>query len=225
MSIVCIIQARLGSKRLKKKILYRIKKKTLLEILIERLKRSKKINRIVIATTKKKNDLKIIKIAKEQNISYFRGSEKNVLKRYIDCALKFKATTIVRITSDCPLSDPKLIDKLIFYHLKKKVNYSSNIYPRSFPDGLDIEILDLKTLLNLKSKKLSVYDKEHVTPYLIKDEKIKKYNYKYKKDYSKLRWTIDYKKDYLYLKKIFLKIGYNYLLPWEKILKKVGNLK
>ena len=225
MKVVCIIQARSGSTRFKEKILSQIKKKTLLEILIERLKKSKKIDQIVIATTKKKDDIKIIKIAKKKNVSFFRGSEKNVLKRYIDCAVKFKATIIVRITSDCPLSDPTLIDTLIYNHLKKKVQYSSNINPRSFPDGLDIEIINFKSLLNLKSKKLSLYDKEHVTPYLIKSKNIKKYNYKYKRDYSKLRWTIDYKKDYLYLKKIFKKIKYNHLLPWEKILKKVNDLK
>ena len=225
MKVVCIIQARLGSKRFKEKILSKIKKKTLLEILIERLKKSKKIDQIVIATTKKNDDSKIIDIAKKKNVSFFRGSEKNVLKRYTDCALKFKANIIVRITSDCPLSDPSLIDKIIYNHQKKRVQYSSNINPRSFPDGLDIEIFDLNTLLNLKLKKLSVYDKEHVTPYLIKNKNIKKFNYKNKKNYSKLRWTIDYKKDYLYLKKIFKKIKYNHLLSWEKILIKVNNLK
>ena len=145
------------------------------------MSKSKKIDQIVIATTKKKNDTKIIQIAQKKNTSFFRGSEKNVLKRYIDCALKFKATIIVRITSDCPLSDPKLIDKLIINHLKKKVQYSSNINPRSFPDGLDTEIINFKTLFNLKLMKLSVYDKEHVTPYLIRNKKIKKYNYKYKR--------------------------------------------
>ncbi len=219
MTIGCIIQARSGSRRLKNKIFLKIKEKNLLEILILRLLQSKKINKIIIATTNLKSDNKVHKVAKKYKLNSFSGSENNVLKRYYDCAKKFKINTIVRITADCPLTDPKLVDNLIDYHFKKKSDYTSNVNPRTFPDGLDIEILKFSVLKKNITKISSSSDLEHVTPYFRRSKKIKKINYKLKKNLSKIRWTIDYKKDYDFIKKLFKKIKYNIYLNWEEIYK------
>tara|TARA_B100000886_G_scaffold101634_1_gene67524 strand:- start:9498 stop:10169 length:672 start_codon:yes stop_codon:yes gene_type:complete len=218
-TIGCIIQARSGSRRLKNKIFLKIKEKNLLEILILRLLQSKKINKIIIATTNLKSDNKVHKVAKKYKLNSFSGSENNVLKRYYDCAKKFKINTIVRITADCPLTDPKLVDNLIDYHFKKKSDYTSNVNPRTFPDGLDIEILKFSVLKKNITKISSSSDLEHVTPYFRRSKKIKKINYKLKKNLSKIRWTIDYKKDYDFIKKLFKKIKYNIYLNWEEIYK------
>ncbi len=219
MTIGCIIQARTGSKRLKNKIFLKIKKKYLLEILILRLLQSKKINKIIIATTNLKSDNRVHKIAEKYKLNSFSGSENNVLKRYYDCAKKFRLNTIVRITADCPLSDPKLVDKLIEYHFKKKSEYTSNVNPRTFPDGLDIEIIKFSVLKKYISKITNQSDLEHVTPFFRRSKNIKKINYKSKKNLSKIRWTIDYKKDYDFIKKLFKKIKYNIFLSWEEIYK------
>ena len=217
MSVGCIIQARTGSKRLKNKVLFKIKNKSFLDILILRLLKAKKIDKIIIATTKLKGDKIIHKIAKQHKIYSFSGSETNVLKRYFDCAKKFKLTNIVRITADCPLTDPNLVDRLINLHLKKKSEYSSNLNPRTFPDGLDVEIIKFSLLKKFITKITNARDKEHVTTFFRRSKRIKKFNYKYKKNLSSLRWTVDYKKDLIYLKKIFKKIDYNFNLRWEKI--------
>ena len=125
--VICIIQARLGSTRLPGKVLFPgADNKPLLLNLFERIKKSKYIDKIIIATTKLKNDFKIVKICKKNNIEYFRGSNKNVLDRYYKCALKYKAKKVLRITADCPLLDYKFIDNFIYKSQKKKLNYFSN---------------------------------------------------------------------------------------------------
>ena len=166
-----------------------------------------------------KSDNRVHKIAKKYKLNSFSGSENNVLKRYYDCAKKFRLNTIVRITADCPLSDPKLVDKLIEYHFKKKSEYTSNVNPRTFPDGLDIEIIKFSVLKKYISKITNQGDLEHVTPFFRRSKNIKKINYKSKKNLSKIRWTIDYKKDYDFIKKLFKKIKYNIFLSWEEIYK------
>ncbi len=128
--IAAIIQARLGSKRFPNKILKKINnKETVLDYIIKRISKSKKINKIIIATTKNKNDDKIERYLKKKKILFFRGSEKNVLSRYYFCSKKFKANLIVRITSDCPLVDPKIVDKMIDTFKKKKIGLFNKYSP------------------------------------------------------------------------------------------------
>ena len=170
-NILCIVQARCGSKRLKNKVVKKVNGKSLLEILINRLSFSEQISKLVIATTKKDEDKKIIKIAKNNKISFFKGSEKNVLKRYFDCASKYEAAQVVRITADCPLSDSKMIDKLIKMHKKNKADYSSNINPRTYPDGLDVEVFSYNLLSKVQRSSTNRLEKEHVTLFI---KKIKK---------------------------------------------------
>ena len=150
--IVCIIQARTGSTRLPKKVLLKLKDKTVLEHVVYRVKKSRLINEIIVATTLGENDDELVNLCKKKNILYFRGSENDVLDRYYQTAQKYKPDHIVRITSDCPVIDPNIIDQVIELHLKSKAGFTSNIFPPTFPDGLDVEIFTYQTLKTLWEK-------------------------------------------------------------------------
>ena len=144
-----LVQARTGSKRLKNKILKKINRKTILENLITRLKKVKKIKKIIVLTTKNKEASSIINLLKKININYFRGSENDLVLRFYNCIKKNNLKNIIRITSDCVLIDPKLIDKFYKFYKAKNYDYVSNTTPpekSSFPDGSDIEIFSSKAL-------------------------------------------------------------------------------
>tara|TARA_B100001093_G_scaffold518265_1_gene602519 strand:+ start:1018 stop:1785 length:768 start_codon:yes stop_codon:yes gene_type:complete len=202
-----IIQARLNSKRFPKKILKRLDgKNTVLEFQISRISKVFDKKNIFVATTLNKEDIKICRISKKNHIRFFKGSEKNVIKRYIDCAKKFKIKTIIRVTSDCPLVDPKLIKKMLNKFSKIKCDYFSNTYPlkdSTFPDGTDIEIFKLESLIKAYNIIKDKNDREHVTTFFWKKRNI--FNckmYKLSKNLSDFRFCIDYKDDLILMKKI-----------------------
>ncbi len=201
--IVAIIQARHNSSRLPGKILKKIKNQTLIEILLKRISLSKKIDKVVIATTKSKKDDSLIKILKKNKIDFFRGEENNVLKRYYDTARKFKAEVIVRLTGDCPLIDPKIVDQVINLYLKNNVSFASNIEPPTYPDGLDVEVFSFKELRNANRHAKSKFDKEHVTPFIKYKKNIKKINKTFRLDLSKIRLTVDEEIDFKLISNIF----------------------
>ena len=201
-----IIQARLGSTRFPHKMVKKIGNQTIIEILIKRLKQSRLINNIILATTKKKHDNKLDLLARKNKIRVFRGSEDNVLERFYKASKSIESDYLIRICGDCPLLDSTIIDKLIKINNKKKFDYLSNINPPSFPDGFDVEIFSKKILKEAYLKAKSKYDKEHVTPYIIRKAK-SKFNLKNSKDFSNLRLTIDEEKDFLVINKIINKIN------------------
>ena len=199
-----IIQARTGSKRFPKKILTKIKNKNILEIMISRLKMFFKNEDIFVATTTKKNDDKIVKITKKLGVKFYRGSENDVIYRFIRCAEKNNLKKIIRLTSDCPLVDPKLIIDLYKKQSSKKYDYSGNCYPyekRTTPVGSDIEFFKLSFLKNIHKLNLTKYEKEHLTP-ILKKKKYNTYIFRTKIDNSNLRYTLDYKEDLVVIKKI-----------------------
>ena len=193
--IGAIIQARCESARFPNKILFKFKNKTLIEVLLNRVKLSKLIDKIVVVTSNDKRNLKLIKILKKNKIQYFVGSKNNVLQRYFLAAKKFKFKTIVRLTGDNPLIDPTLIDEFLRDFKKRKIDYLADSIPPTFPDGMDIEIFNFKSLHKINSSKSNKYEKEHVTPKIIKSSVFKKKSKKLYKDYSFLRLTVDEKKD------------------------------
>ena len=209
MKFCIVLQARLGSKRFPSKILKKIyKNHSSLSFLVNNIKRSK--NNLVVATTDKIKDNKIVSWCRKKKIRYFRGSENNVFERYKKTAKKFKIKNIIRLTSDCPLIDFQLLEKMKKTYIEKNLDYISNTLPikkSKFPNGSDIEIF--KSTLFEKYKKISKKDKEHVTNLFWKDSKIKIKNFTSKKDFSNLRYTLDYKEDLIVIKKIisFLKIN------------------
>ena len=146
MKIVAIVQARVGSTRLPGKVLKRLVKKSVIEILLARLSRSEFISEVCVATSKKReNDILSTEV---QRLGYnvFRGSEKNVLQRFYKAAEATSAEVIVRITGDCPAIDPKVVDSVINLFFKHEVDYASNINPPTFPDGLDVEVFTMNAL-------------------------------------------------------------------------------
>ncbi len=212
MKIVAIIQARTGSTRLPGKVLLKLAGKTMLSQVIERVKRAKKIDEIIIATTTSKKDEVVIKIAKAENVKFFSGNENDVLDRYYNAAKKFEADIIARITSDCPLIDPKIIDNTIELFEKEKADYASNVFERTFPRGLDVEIFSFKALEKAwKEAKENVY-REHVTSYIYGNPKMFKLASltAEKKFFApELRFCVDTKEDFELMKKIYDKLYRN----------------
>jgi spore coat polysaccharide biosynthesis protein SpsF (cytidylyltransferase family) len=220
MKIGCIVQARLGSKRFPGKILKKIKTKTILEIIKNRLEKIKSVNTIIFAIPKNKKNYKLEEFLKKKNFLYYKGSEKNVLKRYYFAAKKHRLDIIVRITSDCPLIDPYLCEKMIQRFIKGKCNYLSNILKRTYPIGLDCEIFDFKTLR--KSYKLTnnKFNLEHVTPYMRKSKLFKKINYTSgNNSYGSQRWTLDYPEDLKFIKIAFEEFRAFSFFSWKKLYK------
>jgi len=218
--IIIIIQARLDSTRFPKKVLKLIQKKSMLWHVINRLKKIPKIDNIVLATTKRKEDLILINIAKLNNIDYFQGKTNNVLNRFYDCAKKFDADLIIRITSDCPLLDPKLIQKMLNFYLRNNYDYLSNTLKPTFPDGLDVEIFSFKVLKKAFDLCKWKSETEHVTPYIKNNpKKFKLYNYENTKDLSNIRLTVDEPKDLLLIRHIYKKLKPKTIFSLDEVLK------
>ena len=218
--IAIFLAARSGSKRLPNKHFLEINSNLrIIDLCILRLKKTNLVSKIFLCTTKKKEDDKFKNVCKLHNIELFRGSTNNVTKRFIDCAKENSIKIIVRITADCPIIDAKLIDDCIKLHLKKKNDYTSNILKLSFPDGLDVEVFNLDALIKSQNLSKTNYNKEHVTPYMRRSKKFKKFNYKNNLNYSNRRWTLDNLKDYLFLKKIVRHFLPNIYFSWIELIK------
>ena len=207
-----IIQARLNSSRFKNKIFKKLNGKTVLDFLVNRLLKYYKSNKIIIATSNKKIDTKISKYAKRKGVAVFRGSENDVLNRYVRCSKKYNVKNIVRLTSDCPLVDISLISKMWKIYKEKKLDYISNTLPpneATFPDGTDVEIISFKKLNLISKKKLDKTSREHVTNIFWQSKKFKCFNFKNKNNISKYKYSLDYRKDFDLIKKIVKSLGYN----------------
>ena len=218
--IAIFLAARSGSKRLPNKHFLEINSNLrAIDLCILRLKKTKLVNKIFLCTTKKKEDDKFKDVCKLHKIKLFRGSTNNVAKRIIDCAKENTIKTIVRITADCPIIDAKLIDNCIKLHFNKKSDYTSNTLKLSFPDGLDVEVINLDKLIMSQKISKSKYNKEHVTYFVKRSKLFKKYNYKNVKNYSNRRWTLDNLKDYSFLKKVVRYFSKNIFFSWGDLIK------
>lgn len=204
--VVAILQARMSSKRLPKKVLMKILDKPILQYEIERVMLSKKIDKIVLATSKNKDDDALYEFATRVGIDCFRGSLDNVLERYYECALEYGADTVVRITGDCPVLDPVIIDEAVSLFESSDVDYVANTIDRTFPDGLDVEVFAFETLRKLYSEATLPQHLEHVTKYIIDNQdKFKITNLKNDIDYSYIRWTLDTIDDFYFFKHFYEK--------------------
>ncbi|XCS11519.1 glycosyltransferase family protein [Aeribacillus pallidus] len=205
MKVAAIIQARMGSTRLPGKILKKVLDKTLLEYQIERVKRAKSIDEIIIATTTKESDDQIVQLCQQLSIPYYRGSEEDVLSRYFEAATQFNADVIVRLTSDCPIIDPNVIDKVVTHYLENKdrYDYVSNTLTRTYPRGLDTEVMSYKALKRAyEEAKESAY-REHVTAYIYHHpDQFRFFSVSNVKDESQHRWTVDTEEDFHLIKNI-----------------------
>jgi spore coat polysaccharide biosynthesis protein SpsF (cytidylyltransferase family) len=206
MKILGIIQARLDSTRLPEKVLLKIQGKTILEHIISRVKCSKYINQIVVATTINKSEDVLVDFIKTNSLcDVFRGSVDNVLERFFLCAKKYNADIIVRITADDPIKDSEIIDIAVKKILdNEKLDYCSNTVKPTYPEGLDIEVFRFSALLKTYNEAKLKSEQEHVTPYIWKHPEIFNIeNFEYKENLSSWRWTLDKSEDFEFMKIIY----------------------
>ncbi len=205
-STVAIVQARYSSTRLKGKIFKEISGKPMLWHVINRLSYSKLTDKIVVATTLDKEDDGTEEFCRANNILYYRGSVEDVLSRFYETARVFNAGTIIRITSDCPLIDPVIIDKMLTEFKREEVlfDYMSNVVQRTFPRGLDTEIISFHALEKAYSEAGTNSDREHVTPYIYSNPELFKIkSYTSSIDYSFHRWTVDTEEDFKLIEAVY----------------------
>lgn len=203
--VVIIVQARMGASRLPGKPLKKVLDKPLLSYLIERLKRVQLSKTIVIATSTRAKDRPIVELSEQENVAFVRGSEADVLSRYVKAAKKTFADVIVRITGDCPIIDPLIIDEAIesFLSHAPHVDYLSNTLERTYPRGMDVEVFTRRALEEAAKNGKTANEKEHVTLYIYKHpEKFKLISMESKKDLSFFRWTVDTEEDFELIRRI-----------------------
>lgn len=218
MKILGITQARLGSTRLPEKILKKINGESLLEMHLKRIKQSKLITKLKVATTNEPGAEKIVQVCRKLKIEVYKGSVNNVLERFYQTALPEKPDWIVRLTSDCPLIDPVEIDKVIQYALDRDLDYASNTLKPTFPDGIDVEVFKYSALKQaLKEAKIKS-EMEHVTPYIWKNSSFMGGKVFFSdcvmnpKDYSYVRLTVDNLEDFTVIEKLIEIVGSD--KPW-----------
>lgn len=205
MKTVIIDQARMTSTRLPGKVLKEVLGKSLLEYQIERLKRAKEADELIIATTINDTDQPVVELCNKLNINYYRGSEEDVLSRYYEAAMKYQADIVVRVTADCPIIDPRVVDSIIRYFKdnQDKYDYVSNTLERTYPRGMDTEVFPIHVLKEAQLNALDPSEREHVTPYIYwRPHKYRLGVIRYAQDQSKHRWTIDQIEDFLLINNI-----------------------
>ena len=201
MNITAIIQARTGSTRLKNKVLLKVLDRTMLEYVVERVNAVRFANNVLIATTDNKEDDVINGLANTLGVSIYRGSQDDVLDRFYKAAVTVGAEHIIRITADCPLIDPMVIDAVVNHYIETKADYCSNTLAETFPDGEDVEVFSFNVLSRAWNDTKLLSEREHVTPYIKEHpELFKLENYKSEKNLSAERWTLDEKEDFVLIK-------------------------
>lgn len=202
--IICMIQTRMGSTRLPGKVMKEVEGKPLLQHMIERMIRSKFVDKFVVATSVEKDNDIIEKLCKQLGIHCCRGSENDVLDRYYQCAKSFNPIPeyIVRVTADCPLHDPKVIDFVVQKFLEKKVDYMTNSFEPLYEDGFDVEIFTFSALGEAWKNATKKSEREHVTPYIRNSTSFKIYNEKYCSKYT-YKLSVDTQNDFELIKQIF----------------------
>tara|TARA_B100000745_G_scaffold250077_1_gene172184 strand:- start:451 stop:1218 length:768 start_codon:yes stop_codon:yes gene_type:complete len=202
--ITVIIEARTGSSRLPNKVIAEIEGKPMIFYVIDRIKQIKSVEQIILATTQEKNDQILTEIAEQNSIETFIGDSVDVLNRDYQCALQNNADPIIRITGDCPLTDPDIVEKMLQFYLKNNYDYVSNRINPKYPDGLDVEIFSFKTLQIAAQNAQWSSERELVTTYITKNPKIFKiFSYENQDDLSHHRWCIDEQKDLEFVRRIY----------------------
>jgi glutamate-1-semialdehyde 2,1-aminomutase len=213
---VAIVQARMGSTRLPGKVMAETSQGTLISFLLSRLKRAAKIDQIVVATTTSPLDDKLVAHIDSLGFKCYRGSEHDVLKRYVGAALDSDADVVVRITADCPLIDPSLVDKTIDEFLNSDCEYFRTS-SEHYPDGLDTEITYRTCLEEACRCSTDKYDHEHVMPYLYRSGKFKCGELDYPTDLSHMRWTVDEEDDLKLVRFVIDKFSPETNFGWEEV--------
>ena len=207
--ILAILQARMSSTRLPGKVMADLAGKPMILRQIERINRSQKIDQLLVATSLEASDDILAQLCESANINCYRGDLQDVLARFYHAATNFhsindKPTHVVRLTADCPLTDPSVIDEVISLHLDGHYAYTTNAVPHTFPDGLDVEVMSYSALESAYQNAATATEREHVTPYLRQHtEQFANGSLTCPNDLSALRWTVDYPEDLQLVQRIF----------------------
>ncbi len=218
MNVVAIVQARMGSTRLPNKVMKSICGKPMMELLLNRLSKANFVNRIVVATSVQPNNEPLITHVQQLGYGCEVGSENDVLERYAQTALKYKADVVIRITGDCPLVDPTLVDESVQAFINSNVDYLSNNYPPTYPDGLDIEVFKASSLYRANAEATDSFDREHVTPYLRRPGLFSIKTIGCEENLSDLRWTVDEPTDFEVVRQIFTHFAPRDDFSWRDVL-------
>jgi spore coat polysaccharide biosynthesis protein SpsF len=209
MKILTVIQARRGSTRLPDKVFKSILGKPVLLHQIERVRASKLHGTLVVATTNEEQDNAICELCEVHEVDFFRGHSTDLLDRHFQAGLHYMADAVVKIPSDCPLIDPKIIDEVLQYYISylDRFDYVSNLHPATWPDGNDVEIMSFSALEKAWKEATKDFEREHTTPYIWENPgkfRIGEVLWNSGKDFSTShRWTLDYPEDFEFIKMVY----------------------
>jgi spore coat polysaccharide biosynthesis protein SpsF len=219
LKVVGIIQARVGSTRLPGKVLRDIEGDTMLARVVHRLRRARLIDEVLVATSERAADDAVVQESRRCSVAAFRGDESDVLERYFRAAQFSRAEVIVRITSDCPLIDPEITDKTIRAFLDQRPDYASNVVHRTYPRGLDTEVMTMEALERAAQQARQPHEREHVTPYLYEHPaEFKILSVTGDRDYSQYRWTVDTAEDLELVRAIYARLSGQGKFGWRDVL-------
>ncbi len=220
MYVVAIVQARMGSTRLPNKVMKLVNKSApIIEVLLSRLNKSIEIDKIILATSTESINQPLVDYVDKLGYDVFKGSENDVLDRYYQAALQYNPDIVVRITGDCPLIDPEIVDSVINKYKESDADYVSNTNPPTFPDGLDVEVFSFYALKIAWKNAKKPSEREHVTPFIRESGKFEIDNIFNSKDYSNERWTVDEPEDFKVIESIFKYFSPRINFSWNEILK------
>lgn len=202
--VFALIQARTGARRLPNKVLLDLKGKTVLEHVIGRARAAHCVEEAVVVTTVEREDLKIVELASRLGVRVFCGSEDDVLDRYYQAARLLKASHVARVTADCPVIDPSVIDQTADAYFTDRADYCSNALTQTFPDGMDVEVFSFDALKKAWQNARLTSEREHVTPYIRNHKRMFKIvSLEHPGCLGHYRWTLDEEKDYQFLKELY----------------------
>ena len=208
MAVTAIIQARMGSSRLPDKVLADIAGRPMLTRVVERTALATSVGQVVVATTDRERDDAIVGLCAQLNVHVFRGSEHDVLKRYADAAADVGAQTIARITADCPLIDPAIVDLVVDAFGVGEVAYASNTLERTYPRGLDVEVFSRDALDTAAREATGEHERAHVTPFMYQHpQRFRVRSVRHEADQSRHRWTVDTSEDLRLTREIYAALG------------------
>lgn len=221
MKVVAIVQARMGSSRLPGKVMLDLAGETVLGRCIRRLQRASTLDAVVVATTTNEMDQAIVDYCAKKKWPVIRGSESDVLARYFQAASQHEADVVVRVTSDCPIIEPMLVDQVVntFMEQAPRVDYVANtLPPRNFPRGLDTEVFSFESLTRAHQSATGSAEREHVTPYIWQNPtEFRLDRIGYEENLSAMRWTVDTLEDYELIRRIYHHIGHDEF-SWQDVL-------
>ena len=219
MKVVAIVQARMGSTRLPNKVMKEIGGVPMIELLLARLSCAKEVDQIVVATSIDQKNEPLAAHVEKLGYLCVRGSENDVLQRYLDAAHASSADIVVRVTGDCPLIDPEVVNEVIAHFKNLDVDYLSNVSPPTYPDGLDTEVFTVAALERAALESEDPFDHEHVTPYLRRPGLFKSASVTHAEDLSGLRWTVDEPADFEVVSNVFAHFTPDIHFSWKQVLR------